>query len=158
MVVDGPFHIIYWLMLAKCIWERWIMQQSRYNDILCSFSLRLTLLLVSWSNHDCFLLVLFLLCNWPLQIVLRWSLPLLGLLFNPSVHPLYNIFLAIHRPKIYFYGGLWLHMSRYIPSDIQHWEQVVYSFLCLYILFRSVDPFKRFSGKSQMNKITMEWT
>jgi hypothetical protein len=28
LVVDGPFHMIYWLMLAKCIWKGGIMQQS----------------------------------------------------------------------------------------------------------------------------------
>ena len=40
-------------------------------------------------------------------------LPVLGLFFNPPTHLLSHIFLAKHRPKIYFYGCLWLHMSRY---------------------------------------------
>jgi hypothetical protein len=31
LVVDGPFHMFYWLMLAKCIWKGGIMQQSNKN-------------------------------------------------------------------------------------------------------------------------------
>ena len=42
------------------------------------------------------------------------------------------------------------YLSRYLPL-INHVENKKHSFFCFYILFISVDLFKRFSGKSQIN-------
>ena len=33
LVVSGPIHMLYWLMLAKCIWKKGIMQQSTSTEV-----------------------------------------------------------------------------------------------------------------------------
>lgn len=36
--MGGPIHMFYWLMQAKCIWKKWIMQQTNIFNNLFSFA------------------------------------------------------------------------------------------------------------------------